>query len=123
MQTRGSSTGPLNTATDEPLPNKSESAVAEPPARAERASKPAPAKVDQLPLFKVLLHNDDVNDMEDVVRALVTLTPHDIQTAKRLTLEAHMSGIALVLVTHKERAELYEDQFRSMLLTVTIEPD
>jgi ATP-dependent Clp protease adaptor protein ClpS len=33
-----------------------------------------------------------------------------------------MSGVALVLVTHKERAELYVEQFASKRLTVTIEP-
>ena len=31
-------------------------------------------------------------------------------------------GVALLLVTHKERAELYADQFQSKGLTVTIEP-
>jgi ATP-dependent Clp protease adaptor protein ClpS len=38
-------------------------------------------------------------------------------------LEAHETGVALLLVTHKERAELYKDQFASKGLTVTIEPD
>jgi ATP-dependent Clp protease adapter protein ClpS len=38
-------------------------------------------------------------------------------------MEAHTTGVSLVLVTHKERAELYEEQFRSVLLTVTIEPE
>ena len=37
-------------------------------------------------------------------------------------LEAHKSGVALLLVTHKERAELYLDQFQSMGLSVSIEP-
>ena len=36
--------------------------------------------------------------------------------------EAHETGIALLLVTHKERAELYQEQFQSKGLTVTIEP-
>jgi ATP-dependent Clp protease adapter protein ClpS len=37
--------------------------------------------------------------------------------------EADKTGVALILVTHKERAELYKDQFESKGLTVTIEPD
>ena len=113
----------MNSAPDEAPASKSESAVAEPPAKAERATRPAPPKLEELPRFKVLLHNDDVNSFEDVIRAIVTLTTHDVRSAKRLTLEAHTSGIALVVVTHKERAELYEDQFRSLKLVVTIEPD
>jgi ATP-dependent Clp protease adapter protein ClpS len=39
------------------------------------------------------------------------------------TLEAHESGLALLLVTHKERAELYVDQFGTFSITLTIEPD
>jgi hypothetical protein len=37
--------------------------------------------------------------------------------------EADKTGVALLLTTHKERAELYKDQFESKGLTVTIEPD
>ena len=33
------------------------------------------------------------------------------------------SGCAVLLVCHKERAELYQEQFHSCSLTVTIEPD
>ena len=38
------------------------------------------------------------------------------------TVEANQSGLSLLLVTHKERAELYQEQFQSKGLTVTIEP-
>jgi hypothetical protein len=37
--------------------------------------------------------------------------------------EADKTGVALLLTTHKERAELYKDQFESKGLTVTIEPE
>lgn len=81
-----------------------------------------PPKVDQLPPFKVLLHNDDVNEMGYVVRTLMELTPLDKGRSTEVTLEADSRGVALVLVTHKERAELYQQQFKSKMLTVTIEP-
>lgn len=87
----------------------------------ERAA-PAPTRVDRLPPFRVLLHNDDVNDMLHVVETLVDLTPLSVPHAARVMLEAHQSGVALVLVTHRERAELYVDQFQTKNLTVTIEP-
>ena len=36
--------------------------------------------------------------------------------------EADDTGVALILTTHKERAELYQEQFTSKGLVVTIEP-
>lgn len=84
--------------------------------------RPAPPKVDQLPPYRVLLHNDDHNDMMHVVRTLVELTPLNKTRAVEVTLEAHTRGVALVVVTHKERAELYQQQFASKSLTATIEP-
>lgn len=85
--------------------------------------RPAPPATDRLPPYKVLLHNDDHNDMVHVVRSLVELTHHPEHAAVRIMAEAHTTGVALVLVTHKERAELYRDQFGSKGLTATIEPD
>jgi ATP-dependent Clp protease adapter protein ClpS len=38
------------------------------------------------------------------------------------TIEAHQSGVSMLLVTHRERAELIQDQFQTRGLTVTIEP-
>jgi len=78
--------------------------------------------VDQLPPFRVLLHNDDVNDMGYVVRTLIELTPLDKTRSIEVTLEADATGVALLLVTHKERAELYQQQLKSKGLTATIEP-
>lgn len=83
----------------------------------------APPKTRRLPLYKVILHNDDVNDVEFVAETVVMLTPLNDQDAVQRTLEAHHSGCALLLVIHKERAELYAEQFRTRNVTVTIEPD
>lgn len=83
----------------------------------------APPATDRLPLFKVLLHNDHHNDMVHVVETLMDLTPLNAHNATRVMLEAHQTGVALVLVTHRERAELYVEQFGAKKLTVTIEPE
>ena len=77
----------------------------------------------QLPPYKVLLHNDDINSMAHVVLSIVKLTTMSLAEAEDRMLEAHNRGMSLLLVTHKERAELYEEQFRSQNLIVTIEPD
>jgi len=94
------------------------------PAPSNTAVLPESAKAEprMLPPFRVLLHNDDVNTMEHVVESIVLLTPLDKEEAVVRTLEAHESGCALLLVTHRERAELYAEQFQSRSLTVTIEP-
>ena len=93
-------------------------------AAVKEATKPSPVRKPPQPLppWKVLLHNDDVNEMPYVVETLVDLTPLDQGEAKQRTLEANDTGVALILVTHKERAELYQEQFQSKHLTVTIEP-
>ncbi len=74
-----------------------------------------------MPPWKVLLHNDDKNDMVFVVDTIVELTPLNEQDAALRMEEAHKSGVALLLTTHKERAELYHEQFQTKGLVVTIE--
>lgn len=96
------------------------SAVAAPERRPD--VRPNLGQPDLLPQFRVLLHNDDKNTVEHVIRTIVALTPLNEQDAMERTLEAHKTGCALLLITHKERAELYVDQFQSASLTVTIEP-
>jgi ATP-dependent Clp protease adapter protein ClpS len=93
-------------------------------AKPKRARKAAPKRnpPGQLPPWKVLLHNADAPTFEFVINTIVELTPLNKQEAELRTKEAHETGVALLLVTHKERAELYKDQFESKKLTVTIEP-
>lgn len=76
-----------------------------------------------LPPWKVILHNDDKNDIGDVIKVVCRLTPLNSNEAEARTMEAHHSGAAMLLVTHQERAELYVDQFASCGLTATAEPD
>jgi ATP-dependent Clp protease adaptor protein ClpS len=106
---------------DEQDPAGGESAAATKPKRAKRpAPRRQPPKM--LPPWKVLLHNDDKNTLDHVVGTIVELTPLKKEDAVLRTLEAHETGVALLLTTHKERAELYKEQFESKSLIVTIEP-
>jgi ATP-dependent Clp protease adapter protein ClpS len=95
-------------------------ATAKPKAKGKRAPKKKPPQM--LPPWKVLLHNDDKNVRDYVVDTIVELTPLTKQDATLRMDEADKTGVALLLVTHKERAELYKDQFESKGLVVTIEP-
>jgi ATP-dependent Clp protease adapter protein ClpS len=81
-----------------------------------------PPQRKPMPGWAVLLHNDDVNDFAFVARSVIEFArlPHEDAVAR--TIEAHESGVALLVVTHRERAELIEEQFRTRGLTVTIEP-
>jgi len=80
-------------------------------------------RTDCLPPYQVILHNDDVNSFEHVIRTILLLTPLKEPEAVARTIEAHETGSSILLVTHRERAELYVEQFASRNLTVTCEPD
>ena len=94
------------------------------PAQAATA-KPTtvPPKLDRLPPYRVLLHNDDVNDFDHVIGALVEIVSFPVMRAAEITFEADRSGLALVTVTHKERAELIVERLISKGLTATMEPE
>jgi ATP-dependent Clp protease adaptor protein ClpS len=94
-------------------------ATAKPKRSPSKSPKKSPPR--HLPPWKVLLHNDDKNEQLFVVKTIMELTPLGEEDAVQRMIEAHKSGVALLLTTHKERAELYKDQFTSKGLTVTIE--
>ncbi len=104
---------------EQTIDNGGESATSTLPAK-----KPAPPKRDpkMLPPYKVLLHNDEKNTFEHVIRSVVRLTPIREDDAIVKAIEAHESGVSLLLVTHQERAELYAEQFASLSITISIEP-
>lgn len=76
-----------------------------------------------LPLFKVLLHNDDVNSMEHVVKVLMKVFRFNRARSEKIMLEAHRVGLALCTIEPLEQAELHRDQLQSFSLTATIEPE
>jgi ATP-dependent Clp protease adaptor protein ClpS len=83
----------------------------------ERVRKPSPR-------YKVLLHNDPVNTMEYVVQTLRQVVPSlSEQDAIAVMLEAHNTGVGLVIVCDLEPAEFYCETLKSKGLTSTIEPE
>lgn len=103
-----------------------ETADAAPPAARPAAPQVRPDKKDKPevpPPWRILLHNDEVNLFEIVIRLLHRLTPLSMEEAYQRTQEAHTCGKAVLLSTHKERAELYVEQLTSVKLTVTMEED
>lgn len=79
-------------------------------------------KQEILPPYKVILHNDDHNDMLYVVQCLMKTVPRlGAARATRIMLEAHNRGKAVVTTCPLELAELYRDRLESFGLTATIE--
>jgi len=69
-----------------------------------------------------MLHNDDVNEMVQVVRALLaSVPPLSVKRAKEVMLEAHLHGVAQVVVCPREHAEMYRERLEQHGLTSTIE--
>ena len=84
---------------------------------AQRVRKPAPR-------YRVLLHNDPVNTMEYVVTTLRQVVPSlSEQDAIAVMLEAHNTGVGLVIVCDIEPAEFYSESLKAKGLSSTIEPE
>ncbi|MGV0024133.1 ATP-dependent Clp protease adapter ClpS [Phormidesmis priestleyi] len=76
------------------------------------------------PRYRVLLHNDDHNPMEYVVQVLMKTVPSLTQPqAVNIMMEAHNSGLALVITCAQEHAEFYSETLKANNLSSTIEPD
>jgi ATP-dependent Clp protease adaptor protein ClpS len=88
---------------------------------AQPASRQQPQR-RQLPRYKVILQQNDNVELMFVVRTVMELTRLCRAEATHKMWEAHHSGRSLILVTHRERAELYVEQFAGKGLQVTIEP-
>jgi len=97
--------------------NDNGTAVATPP-----KPRTVPPRVDKLPPWRVLLHNDDHNAMGDVVLAIRMVTRLPAEEAFARMLEAHDKGLSLLMETHREHAELVVEQFATFNMTVTAEP-
>jgi ATP-dependent Clp protease adapter protein ClpS len=96
-----------------PVPQESVSPTPKP--------SPQPQVRRALPRYKVILHQNDAIDLMFVVRTVMELTRLCRAEATHKMWEAHHCGRSILLITWKERAELYVEQFAGKGLTVTIE--
>jgi ATP-dependent Clp protease adaptor protein ClpS len=76
----------------------------------------------RLPRWHLILVNDDHADLTVVVRTIMELTHFCRTEATHKMWQAHHCGRSHLLMTHRERAELYVEQFAGKGLTVTLEP-
>ena len=81
------------------------------------------------PMYRVLIHNDDVTPMDFVVHVLQEIFKLAFFRAARIMLEAHAGGVAHVVTEPLERAEFHVQQARSLArgrgwpLTFSVEPE
>jgi ATP-dependent Clp protease adaptor protein ClpS len=76
------------------------------------------------PPYKVILHNDDHNDMFYVMKALIKSVPSLSEAeAEEIMLTAHNEGTAVIVVVPQETAEFYQERILSFGIGCTIEPD
>jgi ATP-dependent Clp protease adaptor protein ClpS len=77
-----------------------------------------------LPPYKVILFDDDVNEMNYVIYALLHAVNNlSAEEAEQIMLTAHLTGSAIVVVCPKELAEYYQERLSGYGLTATIEPE
>ena len=66
------------------------------------------------PLYRVLIHNDDLTPMDFVVRVLGDIFHLDWSRSVHVMYEAHQQGVAHVVTEPLERAEFHVDQAKSL---------
>ena len=85
--------------------------------------KPAQQK-SKSPKYKVLLHNDPINSMEYVTTSLREVVPQlSEQDAISIMLEAHNTGVGLVIVCDLEPAEFYSESLKAKGISSSIEKE
>ncbi len=94
-----------------------------------RTDPESSVKTQLAPMYRVLIHNDDVTPMDFVVRILSDVFRLDFSRSFEVMMEAHTKGLAHVVTEPLERAEFHVDQSRSLSrarhypLTFSIEPE
>ncbi len=83
---------------------------------------PTPMRAGPLGPWAVIVHNDNLNTFEFVIRCLREIARLEMNTAIEKTNEIHFQGASPVTCTHREHAELIRERLQGRGLTVTIEP-
>jgi ATP-dependent Clp protease adaptor protein ClpS len=90
-----------------------ETAVAEPIVTTQttpKSSTDPKTQTRRQPPYHVVILNDEEHTFEYVIELLTKLFGHPRATAEELTLRIHQTGRAIVLTTHREKAELKREQ-------------
>jgi ATP-dependent Clp protease adapter protein ClpS len=72
--------------------------------------------------YRVVLLQDTRNDLMFIIRTVMELTRFCRDEATHKMWQAHHTGRSVILVTYRERAELFAELFVSKGLDVIVEP-
>ena len=81
------------------------------------------------PLYRIIIHNDDVTPMDYVVGILMKEFDREYEQAVKIMMEAHHTAAALVMVCGEEEATRRVERAHSLArtqkypLTFSIEPE
>jgi len=92
--------------------------------RADRPNgpRPPPDPPRTLTPYRVVLLQDARNDLMFIIRTIMELTRFCRDEATHKMWQAHHTGRSVILVTYRERAELFAELFVSRGLDVIVEP-
>lgn len=90
--------------------SKEEGVAVATPQKAKPSKKRKPA---QLPMFHVILFNDDDHSYDYVIEMLGVLFAYPPEKGMSMAEEVDHEGRVIVLTTHKEMAELKRDQIHA----------
>lgn len=76
-----------------------------------------------MPLYRTIIHNDDVNSFDHVIRSVSEVFRFTVEQSVMITIEAHETGCALCKVEPLEAAEFHVEQLQSAGLTASYEPE
>ncbi|MSR44803.1 MAG: ATP-dependent Clp protease adaptor ClpS [Phycisphaerales bacterium] len=82
---------------------------------------PAPLQAGPLRPWAVIVHNDDVNTFDFVIRCLREIARLEMNNAIEKTNEIHKDGASQVTFAHREHAELICERLQGRGLTVSVE--
>ena len=96
----------------------------EQPTPPRQRPQPAPeGRRRELPRYRLILHHDAAKELMFIVRTVMELTCLCRHEATHKMWESYHCGRSILLVTYRERAELFVEQFADRGLTVTLEAD
>lgn len=78
--------------------------------------------VRMIPLYFLVLHNNTTPSMDEVVDILFRHTPLNEIDSTLVMLDAHNTGIGVVMIDYYEAVEYYSETLRGKGLITSIEP-
>ena len=81
------------------------------------------AGINPSSVYKLILHNDDVNSFEWVILCLISIMGFTPEKAESTAYTVHMKGACIIKTGSKDKLKPYKVSLEEQHLTLTIEKD